>query len=361
MANERKNRYRPDFVLPPGNTLHETIEAMGMTQAQLAARMDCTEKHITGIIKGKSPISEETALKLERVLGIDASFWRNLEHQYRRYLAEKEEREQLSSQKEWLKKFPVRDMISLGWIDKHKDPVDQLSALLDFFGVATWESWKNVWANQTSFRKSRAFQSNPNFLAAWLRRGEILAEFMDCEPFDKKRFKEALPELRQLSTLTPEDYLPELKALCSKCGVAVVFLPELPEVRISGATRWLHKDKALIQLSDRYKKDDHFWFTFFHEAGHILLHGKKEVFIEEESQKDKDVKEQEADIFARDTLIHPKKYARLIHEGKPDLQKIRSFAQGEKITPGIVVGRLQHDGIIEFTVGNALKKSIRLV
>ena len=84
MINGRKNEYSPDKVFPPGDTLQETIDALGMSQSELATRMKVTEKQVNSIIKGKTSISEVTALKLERVLGVDASFWRNLEHNYRR-------------------------------------------------------------------------------------------------------------------------------------------------------------------------------------------------------------------------------------------------------------------------------------
>ncbi len=360
MVNEKRNEYRPDIVFPPGDTLQETIEAMGMSQAELATRMDVTEKHINEIIKGKATISEDTALKLERALGIDSSFWRNLEHQYRKYLAETNERKRLSQKQEWLSKFPLKQMINWGWIQGFKDPVDQLTELLSFFRVATWESWENVWVKNASFRKSSVFQSNPNAIAAWLRKGEIIAKSLDCQPYDKKSFKRMLPTLKHLSIETPEYYLSKIQELCAKCGVAVVFLPELPETRVSGVTRWLNKDKALIQLSDRYKKDDHFWFTFFHEAGHIILHGKREVFIENEESQSQNSKEKEANKFAADTLIPPKEYAKLVQSGKPTLGQIKAFAERIQIAPGIVVGRLQYENYLLFSQGNRLKKNIKL-
>ena len=360
MGNERKNEFKPDIVFPPGDTLLETIEAMGMSQAGLAARMGVTEKHINEVVKGKASITEDTALKLERVLGIDASFWRNLEHNYRKFLAEKAERDRLSQKYDWLSKFPLKKMIKWGWIRGFNDKVDQLTELLAFFQVASWESWENVWVQQASFRKSSVFQSDPNAIAAWLRRGEILAESIECEPYDKKRFKATLPRLKHLSLESPEKYLPQIREQCAECGVAVVFLPELPETRVSGVTRWLHKDKALMQLSDRYKKDDHFWFTLFHEAGHILLHGKREVFIENQDEVKADPKEEEADKFAAETLIPPKEYMKLVQNGKPTLLQIQVFADQEQIAPGIVVGRLQHDHVLPFSRGNKLKRNIQL-
>ncbi|MDZ7759077.1 MAG: HigA family addiction module antitoxin [Desulfovermiculus sp.] len=360
MANARKNEFSPNIVFPPGDTLRETIASIGMSQADLALRMGVTEKHINEVIKGRATITEGTALKLEKVLGIDASFWRNLEHQYRKYLAEQEERERLSQKYEWLSDFPLKKMISRGWISGFDDKVSQLAELLAYFGVATWESWHNIWIEQAAFRKSPVFQNNPKAIAAWLRRGEILAQTIDCEPFDKKAFKYLLPKLKELSTEQPSVYLPQIQKLFSECGVAVVFVSELPETRVSGVARWLHKGKALIQLSGRYKKDDHFWFTLFHEAGHILLHGKKEVFLEDEGQEQASDKETEANTFAANMLIPPKEYTKLTKGGKPSLNQIQDHARKLGIAPGIVVGRLQHDRILLFSQGNNLKKDINL-
>ena len=143
--------------------------------------------------------------------------------------------------------------------------------------------------------------------------------------------------------------------LCAKSGVAVIFTPELPKTRISGATRWLNANKALIQLSLRYKTDDHLWFTFFHEAGHILLHGKKDVFIE--SDGDTDTKEVEANRFAANFLIPPAEFKRISMSANISKKAIVSFAKEIGISPGIVVGRLQHEGILKRSYRNELKKS----
>ena len=360
MISQQEHEYKPDVVFPPGETLQETLEALGMSRKDLAARTGLTAKHINEIIKGRASISEDTALRLERVLGIDASFWRNLEHQYRRFLAEQSERKELSQKQDWLSNFPLKAMIQWGWIRELKDPVDQLSELLSYFRVASWESWENVWAEEAAFRKSPAFQSNPYAIAAWLRRGEILAESIECEEFNAKDLRSILGDLKRLSRLNPDEYLPRLQEMCAQYGVAVVFLPELPETRVCGVTRWLRKNKALVQLSDRYKKDDHFWFTFFHEVGHVLQHRKKEVFIEEEGGRDKGPQEEEADRFAANTLIPSKEYSRLVQGGKPKLKEIEDFAERLGIAPGIVVGRLQHDQILDYSQGNKLKQSIKL-
>ncbi len=360
MGSERRNEYHPSKVFPPGDTLLETIEAMGMSQAELAARMGVTEKHVSSMIKGKSPISEGTALKLERVLGVDAVFWRNLEHHYRRHLAEQEERKRLGQKRKWLERFPLKEMIERKWIASSDDRVDQQTELLTFFGVANWDSWENLWTEGVAFRKSPAFESNPYAMAAWLRKGELLAQEIPAVPFDEKAFRALLPELRTLSRRPVNEYLAELPKRCASCGVLLVFLKELPETRVSGVARWLNKDRALIQLSDRYKTDDHFWFALFHEAAHILLHGKRDVFIEEDIGKGTDEKEEEANRKASEWLVPSEgPYEDLIARTRIRLIDIQETAEAMGIAPGILVGRLQHDKAFPFSHGNRLKKTIR--
>lgn len=78
MADTTSNQYVPDYLVSPGEILAEYLEAYGMTQTELADRTGLTKKTINEIIRGKSPITPETALKLERSLGRPAHFWNNL-------------------------------------------------------------------------------------------------------------------------------------------------------------------------------------------------------------------------------------------------------------------------------------------
>jgi HTH-type transcriptional regulator/antitoxin HigA len=206
---------------------------------------------------------------------------------------------------------------------------------------------------QVSFRTSKVFSNNPYAIASWLRMGELTARNISCKPFDGSKFKNALLSIRQLTVKPPEHFQQEVIRLCADAGVAVAFVPEIPGIRASGATWWMNPNKAVIQLSLRYKSDDQLWFSFFHEAGHILLHGKKEVFIEGD---DKNSKEDEADRFASDALIPPKKYRQFIQSGKCSKSAIQNFATEIAIAPGIVVGRLQHDQVIRHSYCNELKK-----
>ncbi|MEZ4726998.1 MAG: HigA family addiction module antitoxin [Caldilineaceae bacterium] len=360
MNSQSKNSYMPDMVSYPGETVLETIEAYGMSQAELAERMGRPKKTVNEIIHGKAAITPETALQLERVLNVPARFWMNRKQNYREALARATERTRLAESMDWLERMPVAEMINRGWIERMSDKVAQIEELLNFFGVASPEQWNEVWLNPcVAFRKSLAYSSTPEALAAWLRKGELDAQQLYCRPFDAQGFQAALVEIRKLTVESPTVFVSRATELCAASGVALVLVPQLKQTKVSGATRWITSEKALLQLSLRYKEDGQFWFSFFHEAGHILLHGKKDIFIEDESADDPERSEQkewEANQFAADVLIDSTAYQKFVATRKKFRKAdIRQFAADQQIAPGIVVGRLQHDKVLPFSHCNDLK------
>jgi HTH-type transcriptional regulator / antitoxin HigA len=332
-----------------------------MSQAELVERTGRPKKTISEIINGKTALTPETALQLERVLGIPASFWNNRERQYREALARQEEKKRLKNQVSWLKQIPVRDMIKLQWIQFYEDEVTQLREVLNFFAVASPEQWEEIWGKTllVNYRKSKTFESDDSAVAAWLRKGEIDAEEIVCADYDASKFIKALQKIRALTIESPEIFQPAMVQLCAESGVALVFVPQLPKTRTCGATHWLNSKKALIQLSLRYKTNDHFWFSFFHEAGHILLHGKRDIFLEGQNIQDKSKqnKETEADDFAADLLIPSNELKQFIESRKQfSKEDIKQFASLIGIAPGIVVGRLQKKEILPQSHCNDLKQ-----
>ena len=249
-------------------------------------------------------------------------------------------------------------MIKEGWINKCSDKVDQLREVLNFFGVASPNRWDEViGVPVAAFRISTAFEIDKGALTAWLRKGEIEAQRLQCRPFDRGAFRQVLNEARSLTRRPLYEVFPDLQKWCARAGIAVVVVPELPKMRANGATRWLSKDKALIQLSLRYKREDVLWFTFFHEAGHILLHGKRQVFVDS-GKFTGEVEEEQANRFAADLLIPKKQLKRFIAEDAFSEPEVVRFAHGVGIDPGIVVGRLQNDKRIKHSHLNGLRRAI---
>jgi HTH-type transcriptional regulator/antitoxin HigA len=348
--------YEPDFASPPGDTILELLEERGMTQSELAQRMGRPVKTINEIIHGKAMLMPETALQLEKVLGTPARLWLALEHNYREHLARQAENEALRAQKDWLDNFPVKEMQNKEWLPVCRDRSEQLFFLLRFFGLATPDSWEAIWAkNLVNYRKTAAYRSSDYALSAWLRKGELEAQNTPARPYDKAAFRSLLNnEIRSL-TRDRSGGFEQLVKLCAGAGVAVAIVPQLRQARVSGAARWLSPDKALIQLSLRYQRDDQFWFSFFHEAGHILQHGKRNIFIHWGEQGDGG-KEEDADEFAADTLIPRRDYERFVYGCEYfSKENVQRFADEIDIAPGIVVGRLQYDRHLPHSHLNDLK------
>ena len=356
MNNAREiNSYVPDYLVRPGEIIENYLEHAGFTQASLAERTGLSKKIINEIIKAKSAITAETALKLERTLGRPAHFWNNLERQYQEDIIRLADKLRLEEHLQWLARFPVNNMAKRGWIEKYKDKVKQLEVLLRFFAVASPVEWETIWVQglQAAFRKTNSTKENTGIISAWLRQGEIAAQEQRCGQYNKERFQNNLDDIRRLTLEGPETFVPKLISLCSEAGVSIVFVPALPKLGIYGATRWLN-DKPVMQLSLYLKTNDHLWFTVFHEACHVLRHGRRELFIEGGGLASKD--EDEANVFARDKLIPPAELRRFLASGlKPTLNRIERFAANIGIAPDIVVGRLQHDKILPMSAGNHLK------
>lgn len=355
------NQYAHDNISPPGDTLLDMLEEREMSQSELAERTGRPKKTISEIINGKTAITSDTALQLERVLGVPARFWNERERNYQDSLARQREAQRLEQNLAWLKKFPVKEMVKLGWIESSKHKVTQLKILLNFFAVASPEQWNSYWGSRpVAYRKSVAFVSDGAAITAWLCKGELSAEQVRCKPYNASKFKKALVEIRNLTTQPQGIFQPKMVSLCAEAGVAVVFTPELPKTRVSGVTRWLSAHKALIQISFRYKSNDHLWFTFFHEAGHVFQEKKDEMFLEGQVEYDPEHPlEREANEFAGNFLIPPESLARFLGEFKVNHSAsiaIKKFADEVGIAPGIVVGRLQYDKDLPQNYCNDLKE-----
>lgn len=342
MTESGKYTFEPDYAIPPGETLHEVMVSMGMKQKELSDRTGLTVQSLNRIFRGQQPITFETANRLEYVTGYPARFWNNLESQYREQLARVHEEEELKSNMDWLAALPVRELQERGVIHTTGDRLNQIRDALRFFGVASAASFHEVWETAlVAPRKSTASISGIGPVAAWLRLGELQAAEMSCPPYDRNQFRDNLTEIRKLIKSEPEEFYAGIQRLCRDAGVAFCLVPEFSKAPWSGASRWLTPKKPMIQLSLRGKTEDRFWFSFFHEAAHILNGSKKVISLSDTTggyQSCPD--EKEADEFAAEILIprrHDETIAMLASKAE-----IKSIAGSLDVTPGIVAGRFQH-------------------
>lgn len=347
-----------DAPIHPGEHLKDTLEALQLSQTQLAIRIGLSRKVVNAILNGKAPLTPATAILLERVLGMPAHIWNNLQQNYdlnRAYLAEQKRIEEESP---LLSHFPLYKMRKYKWIVGEGSKEEKVKNLYDFFGVASLKNIEQTLAVQ--FRRSLRENTSKEAIYAWLRQGEIESRAIETAPFNQVKLKASVPALRQLTQTQPSVFQERVVHLCAEAGVAVAFIPDLPKTHINGATFWLdnHK-KAVILLSLRFKTNDHLWFSFFHELGHILLHTKKESFLDlDEGELDGEAmkKEKEADQFAADLLIPPEKWSSFREIDLFSKTRVLQFAQEISIAPGIIVGRLQRERLLPFTHLNGLKE-----
>ncbi|WP_372714350.1 HigA family addiction module antitoxin [Ilyobacter sp.] len=355
---------KPD-VLPilPGETIREELEARGMTQVQFSKRMGMTTKAINELIKGKTGITYENATKLKNVLGASVKFWINLDVEYREELSILSEFEDAEEEIKTANKIPYLELIKRDHIKRTKNALEVIEELKRFFSVDSLNFLPNVEKDmfdkvEILFRKDESKEICEYSMATWLRIGELKALEVETKPFNKAKIKELIPKFRKLTRLRFEDAISELKNLCAEVGIAVVVEKHFPKTFVSGLTKWVGKEKALILLSVKGNCSDIFWFSFFHELGHVLNHNKKDIFINfENNEAEKLEIEREADEFAKESLIPNVEYRKFLEIGI-DKNTITAFSDKLGIHPGILVGRLQKEKKIIYSQYNDLKQKI---
>ncbi|MBE9602376.1 ImmA/IrrE family metallo-endopeptidase [Pedobacter sp. MC2016-24] len=348
------NQYFPQSRPHPGETLEDKLEEMGMGPKEFALRTGKPEKTITAVLKGESSITSDMAVQFENVTKIPAHFWMSHQRGYDEYISRLKHQEVIDAALTWAKLFPLAAMIKQQWLPFTNNETEKTASLLAFFGFANHTAWEDYYFNQqlkVAFRISLSSINEPYSISAWLRRGELQATELKTPEYSAKKFKAALPELKTLMVKHPKDFFKQLQSICFQAGVKVVHTPCLPKAMISGSTRWIN-DTPFIQLTGRYNRNDSFWFTFFHEAGHILLHGKKDIFLEKIEYSDKDkIKEDQADKFAETWLLTEQEEAEILRADQLNEQVIRDFALKFNTHPAIIIGRLQYKKIIPYSLG----------
>jgi addiction module HigA family antidote len=338
LTAKKRYEFEPDYAIPPGETLKEVMESLDMTQKELAIRTGLTVQSLNRIFKGAQPVTYDTANKLELATGIRARLWNNLEAQYQEQLAKIRERNLFEADLDWLKTIPTQELIQRNAIEPQKDRALLLREVLKFYGVSSVAAWRNIWLQPVvAARRSQRFETRPGPASAWIRLGEMQAHQIDCRQFDKNKFARAVKAIRLLTVKDSKEFVPEMLSLCAGSGVALSLVPEMKKAPWHGATKWLSASKAMILLNLRGKTEDQFWFSFFHEAGHVLHDSKKDLYINDGNSDDP--REHKANEFAAEILIPM--------DRNPEIASLRAkaavirLAAELKISTGIVVGRFQ--------------------
>lgn len=359
--------YQPDYSVHPGEYLEEVIESRKMKKREVADRLNISVKTLSQIINKKAYITPEMAIQFEHVLNISANIWNNMSSDYRLYEARVGETAKIEKNFSWIDQFPIKDLKRRKFLPDTNDKEILFKSLLSFFGVSSPKAWHKYYSTilkSVHCKKSDLYEENLPHLASWLREGEIKAQKIVTKPYSREVFMNNIKKIRELTVKPVEIFEPKLVNYCAEAGVAVVFVPECEKTHIWGLTRWLNSEKAVIMLSLRYKTNDHFWFSFFHEAGHIILHYKKQIFIEGKNRgkmRNSLVFEETANKFASNILIPPEKYELFIKNNIYNINAIIEFAKKINIHTGILIGRLEHDKKIDYGKYNKFKERYEFV
>ena len=355
----------PDWASAPGETVGDLLRERNMSIQDFAKSLEMGQVEANALLSGHAPLTDSVAQRLGRCFGGSESFWKNRELQYRA----DQERVRRSEQ-DWLDNMPVPDMIRFGWIEPLSERGERLQACHKFFGVPDVSEWNARYRpllESASFRISPAFDARMASVAAWLRQGEIEAQVINCQSWDPERFEFHLGRARALTRdKDPHRFVPQLQSICADAGVAVVVVRAPDKCPTSGATWFSSAEKAILQLSFRFLTDDHFWFTFFHEAGHLLLHTEKmsrspafeqgfRWILEDLDSENSATIEVEANEFAYHTLI-PEETEHSLINLRPGRREVMRYARQIGVSPGIVVGQLQHAGRLRHNQLNSLKR-----
>lgn len=342
-------RSRTYIATPPGATIKEQLVDRGMSQKEFSCRMDMSEKHISRLINGEVQLTPDVALRLEVVLGIEASFWTKLESIYREKLARVNAENSMDEDEEIARILPYGEMASFEWVPKTKNNKEKVIHLRRYFEVVSLTSINNNSIAKIACRRLATTEKSDLTLLAWAQEARIKSREIDTEPIDIKELTNRIVEIRNMTTQTPNVFCPQLKSLLSDCGIALVFLPHLKGSFLQGAS-FYEGNKIVLGLTVRGKDADIFWFSLFHELAHIVLgHIGK---IDGTTSDD----ELQANKWARDVLIPETEINEFVKHRDYSCKSILHFSTELGIAPGIVVGRLQNDGIVKHSVLNDLKE-----
>src|SRR6266404_3224550 len=336
--------FQPDWFSKPGDTLLSLMEQRELTSEMLARKLRCERSVVQGLLSGAVAVDDRLATALSKHVGGTPAFWRTRQTKYLEALARAAEAVPKDRGTKWINQFPHRDIANHGWLDRTLKRDELIKAYLAYFGVNTPEEWSARYESsmrETAFRTSPTYTSKVGAISAWLRRGEIEATAISCAAWNPKHLERRLEGIRVLAKAkSPAYFVPRVRKLCAEAGVAVVFVRAPSGCTASGATRFISRDKAVVILSFRYLSDDHFWFTFFHELGHLLLHNSAMTFVDGQPGIAGSL-EAEANEFAADALIPPSRRDELL-DLPPRSKQIIRFAYSVGVSAGIVVGQLQH-------------------
>ncbi len=344
--------FNPDWVSAPGDSISRLMSRNNQSVESLSQNSGFSIEYIEKILLGHNKITRKFAEAISNELGGNTDFWMKREKEYRNHKADL-----TNSFKSWVNEFPYADLSKFGWVGITKSVTEKYHNLLDYFSsdsIGDWENKFNGLLTETSYRVSNSFDSKALSVVSWLNRAEVELTESELGIWDPVALEGKLEYLKSLTrTKDPAIFVPLIKKELNIVGVSMSIIPTPSGCALNGATYTSKQGNPVIILSSRYLSDDQFWFTFFHEVAHVLLHLDRGLILE--GGKTEEAIEHEADKFASNLLIPKEFEGELFTLSVKNWKKIPRFAKKIGVSSGIILGQLQFKKLIPPSHLNKLK------
>lgn len=352
--------YKNIVAIHPGYYIDQYLDETELSQRDFASRMNVSASQISKLINGQQNLTPKLISSLANVLGTSLTLWENLNNNYLNQIEKIKEAKSFQYQKSIYKNLNYSFWQDLQIVPQTKNISERISNLSKFLHIESLDVLKKP-DLLTQYRHS-GNKSNVICTNAWLLTAIEFGNNQIVDKFDKNKLESNINKLRNLTNNSVNDVLKNIKAILNNAGVVFVALPDLPGTGINGAVKWKNKQQTpILMLNNRGKRDDIFWFSLFHEIEHIFQNKSKMIVSPSEtvsSNTTLERLEKDADDFARDALINEHHYQSFIDKKDFSAYAVKAFASQENIAPGIVVGRLQKEGVIPYNRLNDLKRKL---
>lgn len=339
MSNYRE--YNNMIAFHPGYYVKEIVDESGLTQDDFARRLGTTPKNLSLLVRGEQDLSIDIAAKLSRMLGTSVAFWLNIQQSYNEKIAEIISEEELAREKEVFKSIDYKYFIEyFGLPDLPRKVNEQIRRVREYLQLASLTVLKER-DLAVSFKSYSENLSESNIVNAntMVQIAINKAIHTDAPKYNKAAFEKAV-SFALTQTSNHENFLPLITKAFNDAGVVLIILPNLKKSGINGATKRVD-GKTMLMVNDRRHYADTFWFALFHEIGHILNGDMGISYCDDVEDK--------ADEYARNTLIPKAQYDEFIKHTKLfNENNIKIFADSINRDPGIVLGRLQMDKLVDY-------------
>lgn len=331
-----------NFIIHPGETLKEVLEEYSMSQEELAIRTGYSPKHVSEVINGKKGISSEFAKRLEYVFSMPMSFWINLQGMYDKEVLNFKEKENIEEEEIQIVK-KSKSIINLAienkLIDKSGNVIDEVLELRNICGINSLANIKFLPITQSAFRVSNSI--DVEILYLWIRINELIVKKTSIDnDYDVEKLKQNINNIKKTMFLDINDAIINLEKIFKECGIYFRVSKTTKGAPVQGFIK-KQNNKVILIMTIRRAFADIFWFTLFHEIGH-LINGDCETQLIDYEFTDS-LKEKAADNYAKNVLINEKEFTEFLDNKNYTEATINKLAKSNNVLPCIVIGRLEKE------------------